>query len=423
MPAMHWMRVPERPATDREINPPVVVMVRTLLLFESAMYAALTPVLPHYAHVLHAAKPAIGLLTASYPAGIIPGSLLGAALAVRAGVRRATLTGLIVFALAIAAFGFGTDIAVLDALRFVQGAACGLIWGGGLTWVIAVAPRERRGEMLGSVMSAAIVGTLIGPILGTLAVAAGTGPVFALVGAVSLGLAGWTLRHPDPPSPGRIAEASPRALLHNPRMGLGIWLILVEACAIGATGTLLPLRLARFGATGAEIGAAFLLSSLLASVVAPVVGRVVDRRGSRLPLVVGVLGTAILLALLPVPHSVLLLGALTAVALGGPLCGYTIPAISMITESVEHAGVALIVGTTVLNLSWAIGETIGAPAAAGLSQMTSDAVPLIGLAAIMLVTLVPVLRMRLTAPPRAGGPDTASRAPRTAERARAHAAR
>jgi hypothetical protein len=55
--------------------------------------------------------------------------------------------------------------------------------------------------------------------------------------------------------------------------------------------------------------------------------------------------------------------------------------------------------------------------------MTSDAVPLIGLAAIMLVTLVPVLRMRLTAPPRAGGPDTASRAPRTAERARAHAAR
>ena len=33
-----------------------VVLVRVLLLFESAMYSAITPVLPHYAHVLHASK-------------------------------------------------------------------------------------------------------------------------------------------------------------------------------------------------------------------------------------------------------------------------------------------------------------------------------------------------------------------------------
>ena len=86
--------------------------------------------------------------------------------------------------------------------------ACGFIWGGGLTWVIAVAPRERRGEMLGSVFGAAIFGTLLGPVLGTLAVAVGTGPVFAVVGVVSLGLAAWTVRHPEPPPRTPTAETS-----------------------------------------------------------------------------------------------------------------------------------------------------------------------------------------------------------------------
>ena len=80
---------------------------------------------------------------------MMPGSLIGAWIAARAGVRRATVIGLLLFAVSIVGFGFGTSIVTLDALRFLQGAACGFIWGGGLTWVIAVAPRERRGEMLG----------------------------------------------------------------------------------------------------------------------------------------------------------------------------------------------------------------------------------------------------------------------------------
>ena len=71
-----------------------VVLVRVLLLFESAMYSAITPVLPHYAHVLGASKPAVGVLAGAYPAGIIPGSLIGALIATRAGVRRTTIVGL-----------------------------------------------------------------------------------------------------------------------------------------------------------------------------------------------------------------------------------------------------------------------------------------------------------------------------------------
>jgi MFS family permease len=375
-----------------------VVLVRVLLLFESAMYSAVTPVLPHYAHVLGASKPAVGVLTAAYPAGIVPGSLVGAWIAHRAGVRRTALIGLLLFAVSIAAFGFGTNLVVLDALRFVQGAGCGFIWGGGLTWVIAVAPRERRGAMIGSVIGAAIFGTLLGPILGTLAVTLGTRPVFAVVGAIALVLAVWTARHPEPAPEAAGAETSTplRDVLRSPHIRLGSWLILVEAATIGATSALLPLRLSRFGADNVVVGGVFLVASLMSMLVSGPIGRTVDRRGPRTLLCAGLALTAILMALLPLPRSAALLAVVSTVALGGPLTLYTIPALTVMTDAAERLGIPLAVATMILNLAWAFGEVIGAPAAANLSQATSDAVPLLALSAIMVLTLRPVLKIRLT---------------------------
>ncbi len=378
-----------------------VVLVRVLLLFESAMYSAVTPVLPHYAHALHASKPAVGVLAGAYPAGILPGSLIGAWIATRAGVRRTCLIGLLLFAVSIAGFGFGTSLVTLDALRFLQGAGCGLIWGGGLTWVIAVAPRERRGAMLGSVIGAAIFGTLLGPILGTLAVTVGTGPVFALVGAISFSLAAWTAGHPEPapPDPGAETSTPLRDLVRSSRVRLGSWLILLEAATIGATSALLPLRLARFGAGSVLIGAVFLVASLISVAVSGPIGRTVDRRGAGVPLYAGLTLTAVLLALLPLPHTAVLLAIVSVIALGGPLTAYTIPALTVVTDTAEQIGLPLAVATMMLNLAWATGEVVGAPVAANLSQSTSDAVPLLALSAIMVLTLRPVMRARLTPAP------------------------
>lgn len=387
--------LPARRRHDDDGADGVVILIRTLLLFESSMYAAVTPVLPHYQHELHASKPSIGVLAAAYAAGLIPGSLLAGWLATRVGVRRTTVFGLLGFAAAIFAFGFGTDIVELDSLRFVQGIACGFIWGGGLAWVISVAKRERRGEIIGTVFAGAIFGTLLGPVLGTLAVAIGTEFVFALVGAASVALAAWSARFPDPPAAEETTRTPFRSLVTNRRIMLGGWLILLEACTVGATSTLLPLRLSHFGASGVAIGIVFLLTALISTFLATPFGRVVDRRGAGVLLTFGLTTTAVLLAVLPLPHSVVVLAILCVIALGGPLTAYAIPAMTIITDSAERAAIPAVVATILLNLAWATGETVGAPAAASLSQATSDAVPLLALAAIMLVTLVPVLRARL----------------------------
>lgn len=390
-----------------------VVLVSTLLLFESSMYSALTPLLPHYAHTLHLAKPAVGLLTACYPIGIVPGSLLAAWAAARLGVRRATVIGLALLAAAAAPFGFGSNVVLLDALRLLQGIGCGFIWVGGLTWVIGSAEKHRRGQMLGSVFAAAIVGTILGPILGTLGSSVGTAAVFALVGAVALGLAGWTRSHPEPAPAAEPEEGRPtlRALLANRGLALGAGLILLEAATVGATSTLIPLRLSRLGGSELLIGGTFVVGSLLAALLARPIGRATDRHGARPPLWLGLPATAVLMALLTLPTAPVLLGIVTAVVYGGPLTLYTVPATTVLTDAAERAGIPIVVASMVLNLGWALGEALGAPFAANLSQLGGDAVPLLGLAAVMLVTLWPVTRHAATG----RAPTTATTPPAAAE--------
>lgn len=397
MTALRWRPIrPGTPGSDRHPQASLVSLVAMLLAFESSLYSAVTPVLPHYAHALHASKPALGLLSAAYPAGLIPGALLGGWIASRVGVRRTTLAGLIFFGIAVAAFGFATSLIALDGLRAAQGLFCGLIWGGGLTWVIAASPPDRRGATIGKAIAAATFGTLIGPLLGTAAVALGTRPVFWALGIVSFALAARTRRYPAPPRTANDDTARPPllAVLRTTGLPLGTWLITLEAMTIGATNVLLPLRLSRFGASGVAIGATFVAAAALSSVLSPIVGRVSDRRGARLLLVTGLTASAILVSTLVLPRTATLLAPLSVIALGGPLAAYMIPAVSMMTATAEATGAALVVVTTLGNLAYAVGETIGAPVAAGLSQATSDAVPILVLTVLMLATLWPVSRIR-----------------------------
>jgi MFS transporter, DHA1 family, inner membrane transport protein len=381
------LRRDSEPSPERRL----VSLIRVVLLFESALYSAVTPVLPHYAHTLHASKPAIGVLAAAYPAGLIPGAFLGFWIATRAGVRRTTVIGLVGFGLAVIGFGFGTSIVTLDVLRAIQGMFCGLIWCGGLTWVIHVTPASRRSRTLGSVLGAATFGTLFGPIIGTVAVAIGTGPAFALVGCLALVLAAMTLRHPEPPAssnadPEHTVRKQLRAAWSSQRLRLGVWLVLLEAATFGAVNVLLPLRLSNFGASGAAIGLTFVLASGLSASLSTVAGHLTDRHGPYIPLISGLVLGAPLMAALVIPQAALPLAVLMIVAVGGPPTFSMIPGASLMTESAERVGVTLVLATTLFNLAYALGETVGAPISASTAQATTDAVPLVAIALLMLAT-------------------------------------
>jgi predicted MFS family arabinose efflux permease len=95
------MQTPQSAAAVRR----VLRLVCVLFIVEAALYAAVAPLLPHYAHLLGLSKTAAGVLAATYSAGLIAGSVLGGWLAERLGVRSTTLIGLGLFAAASVAFG------------------------------------------------------------------------------------------------------------------------------------------------------------------------------------------------------------------------------------------------------------------------------------------------------------------------------
>src|SRR5215207_897505 len=99
----------------------LLLLASAVVFVDTAFYAAITPLLPHYVDELGITKSAAGILSAAYPAGTFLGALPGGWLAARAGVRPTTLAGLGVMAVSSVAFAFGSSLAVLDTARFVQG--------------------------------------------------------------------------------------------------------------------------------------------------------------------------------------------------------------------------------------------------------------------------------------------------------------
>src|SRR4051794_17425392 len=178
-------------------------MVRKLLFLASAVvlvdtsfYAAITPLLPDLTDQFGLSKAGAGVLAASYPVGTFVGGLPGGWMAARVGVRPTVLFGLTLMTLASVAFAFVDSVLLLDIARFVQGVGGAASWAGAMGWLAGAAPREKRGQLIGSAMGAAIAGALFGPVLGVLADVLGHEVVFCGVGAVGVGLIAWTLSTP-----------------------------------------------------------------------------------------------------------------------------------------------------------------------------------------------------------------------------------
>src|SRR3954468_3412757 len=122
------------------MRPPMrrlVVLVSLLVLVDTLLYAALTPLLPRFEHDLGLSKALAGLLVAAYAAGALIGGLPGGVAAARLGPRRAVLTGLALMALASLGFALSSDLDQLLAARLLQGIGSAFTWAGAFSWLIA----------------------------------------------------------------------------------------------------------------------------------------------------------------------------------------------------------------------------------------------------------------------------------------------
>ena len=260
----------------------LLLLVSVLVCVDTMLYAALTPLLPHFAHEFGLSKAQAGVLVAAYAAGALVGGIPGGWATVKIGSRRAVLVGLVLMALASIGFAFADSFWSLFAARFLQGLGSGFTWAGAMSWLLAAAPRDRRGEMMGTAMGAAVFGALFGPVLGALAAIAGRDVVFVALSGLSVILGAWALRIDDAPA----EEPSWPALgaaLRNRTFLAGLGFMTLPALLFGIVAVLGPLHLSAAGWGAAAIGGVWLVNAAFEAVQAPFVGRLVDRRGNCFP--------------------------------------------------------------------------------------------------------------------------------------------
>jgi MFS family permease len=364
----------------------LLALVGAVVFFESAFYAVITPLLPALAAHFHLSKAQAGLLTASYGAGTLAGSLPFGWLVARSGARRVLQLGLGLMVVSSIAFPLAGSSVVLDIARFAQGVGAAGCWTAGLGWVVA-SSAERRGASIGTVMAAATVGGLCGPVLGGIASAAGTELVFTLAAGFGVACIVWAQRTPAPAPVGQASLALLAAAVRNRRVAAGLWLMLLPGLMFGTIYVLTPLRLDHLGAGAAAIAAAFLVAAAVESAISPFAGRLIDRRGPFLPAAAGLAGGALAMALLPWPGAAWLL--VLTLMLAAPLIGFLwTPSIALVGAGAESLGVEPGFAFALTNMAWALGQAAGSAGSGALAQSAGDPAPFLLLSALCATTLV-----------------------------------
>ena len=192
------------------------------------------------------------------------------------------------------------------------------------------------------------------------------------------------------PAPRRAEPQRLRAALpaiRDRHVAAGMWLTLLAGLAFGVVDVLVPLRLAKLGATALVIGGTFLAAAAIESGLSPLAGRLSDRRGALVPIQISLCAAVAVSLLVPLLAPAPVLIALLIA--GMPRSGRCSPrprrcSATARTGSSLNQGLAF----GLANLAWAGGQTVGAAASGALAQATSDLVPFVLLAGACLGTLV-----------------------------------
>lgn len=369
----------------------LLLLVSAIIFVDALLFTALTPLVPKYADEFDLSKAGAGLLVGAFGAGAVLGGIPGGLAASRFGPKRAVVGGLVLLSIASFGFALADSALALGVARFVQGFSSTTTWAGALAWISITAPRDRRGETIGTAFGAAVFGAVLGSVFGGVADAVGVGLAFGVVGVVTLGFAALAAL-------GRSAKTETASLaglsraFRDRRFVGGLWLNTLPAMLFGLLIVLAPLALANDGWSTFAIASVFFVAGLVEVVINPVLGRYTDRVGRLLPIRSALAASALVaLALAAGSNAVVIAILIGAAAISfGSL--YT-PGMSLTSHRAETAGLAQGLAFGVMNTAWALGELVGPTAGGALADSSSDAAPYLVGACLCALTLAATYRV------------------------------
>jgi len=299
--------------TLRSYSQAIVAVIAFVLFLDYFLYGLLFPLVAH-SHAGPKSEGQMGLLSGVYAISVLLITPLFGYLGDRMGGRSTMLCGVALEVSAILLLCLAPSFPLLVLGKFCQGAASSALWTSGLA-LIAMKYAEKRVEMLGYAFTGSTFGSVTGPIAGGLLYHAGGYRLpFLITGIAFVGAAGMILLL----IPARDMQANEsvdfRALIFNRSMMVPALAVALAAFSLGIIEPLLPVRLARYGATSMTIGIIFTVSALVYGLSAPLVGRVSERMPIEKAVALGTIAMAVTLPFLGIFTRIYLIGITASLA-------------------------------------------------------------------------------------------------------------
>ena len=387
-------------------------------------YGVVAPVLPQFARNFGVTISAATFVITAFAAMRLCFAPVSGLLVQRLGERRIYVTGILIVSVSTAACAFAQTYWQLLVFRSVGGIGSTMFFVSSLGLMIRVSPEDARGRVAGMFSTAFLVGSVCGPVLGSLTAGLGLSAPFTIYGIalmIAAAVVFFSLRHSSLAAPQRQTE--PAITLRDALQQKAYRAALVSNFAtgwsvFGLRMALVPLFVSEVLARGAGMAGVALATFAVGNVSAVIPsGYVSDRVGRRTLLIIGLSASGIATAIVGWASSLplFLAGAYVAGAAAGMFSSPQQAAVADIIGSKARAGTAL----STFQMMADLGSIVGSLAVGQIAEHVSFGAAFVISGGILLTAavgwvLAPETRRRPSAEPtpaRALGPEAGGELP------------
>ncbi|WP_417763252.1 MFS transporter [Shewanella sp.] len=364
---------------------PVLLLLSGLLLLTLSI-AALNTLVPLWLAREQMATWQVGMVSSSYFAGNLLGTLLAGHLIQRLGFNRSYYVASMTFAIGCVGLGIMTGFYSWFLWRFVAGVGCAMVWVIVESALMCSGTSRNRGRLLAAYMMVYYCGTVVGQLLLT---KVSTELMSVLPWAITLVLCSVL-----PLLFTRIVNQQQRPqqashmwlMLRLRKSRLGVHGCVISGIVLGSMYGLMPLYLNHLGMDDANVG--FWMALLISAGIAGQwpIGKLADRYGRllvlRVQVFVVILGSLAMLVHAALMPALFILGA----------AGFTLYPVAMAWACEKVAQHQLVAMNQALLLSYTVGSLVGPSLTSMLMEKFSDGLLFIMIASVSLVYLMMLMR-------------------------------
>lgn len=320
-------------------------------------YGIVIPTVPIYSKRLGATEAEIGLIFASYSLSMLLTLIPFGLVVDRYRKKTLIVAGMLSLTLGSLLYAFSHSLLQLTLGRIIQGISASCTWAAALPLAASASSEAKKGTEMSSLAIATGLGTIMGPVIG------GMGSIhtpFFICSAMAFALCLLSVKYLEEVDHSDETYGNLMHKLIRVSTKGGVQAACIAAVslyfAVGMLETLFPLYMDLHQYHRMWVGLLFSVFGVFFVVIQPIVGAWSDRAGRILPIILGLLLSALILPIPFYSHS-LLPWIISFSILGISMAAPYAPSLPLISESTDAGDYGVAYG--LYSISFCVGYTLG----------------------------------------------------------------